>query len=161
MLTVTWSVVLDTGSQLTALDLVTRVARRLDAHMEDVWLRPWGERQEQHEIHFRTSCDAGGDDLRSVLGVVLEAACRLSLTWAVDVSPNVSRSEDPLLQAWTPRDYRKFTVEGLAAASLSVRRMAPHVPARDVSSARQRAIAGGLVVNVVDREPPRDEVRST
>src|SRR5690349_2058120 len=42
MLTVSWSVVLNTGSQLTALDLLTRVARNLNVHMGDVWLRPWG-----------------------------------------------------------------------------------------------------------------------
>lgn len=146
MVTIGWTIVFDTWDQTMALKLLERALRRMRTPVVEAWLRPWGEERRQFAAQL-TSTIACEPVLQGCLVPVLEIARRLAATWTVDF-PGVS--EDALLEAWMPREYRRWAMDGIVAASLVVRREAPR-EAVDWGSIRvkQRNLLG-VMVHIVE-----------
>lgn len=109
---ISWHLVFNTHTESTALKLVGRVRRRLDAAMHNVWLRRWGEDGSLYAATFQTACPPG----ETVVGSAFELARRLATTWTIRLPET---AEEVLLEAWIPRDYRR-SMDGLLEASLTV-----------------------------------------
>jgi hypothetical protein len=156
---VCWSIVLDTPRLHTAFKLLGRVVERLHDRPADVWLAPWGEERTRYETHFWTPLPAQSGDEPALVAGVLQRAGRLCSTWTVELPGADALVElDPIaFQGWTPRDIRKFTLDGVAEATFVVRHRTPvggweGEVGHEIPGVKQRVLPNGLVIRVVEPE---------
>jgi hypothetical protein len=147
-----WTVILNTAKQATALDLLEQVAGRLAVPIREVWLRPWGEERRQFAAQFVCELQPA-ESSAALLGQALDLGCRLSATWTIDTSRSRESADEEMIvaQAWTPYEYQKMKMEGLAAVSLVVREGDADAPVPS-GGVRQRVMAGGVIVKVVESD---------
>lgn len=135
-----WTIILNTPLERTALKLVDRIERRLDVPMGNVWLRPWGEERRTHALTFDTG-NAG--DVTGALAL----AGRLAGAWTILLPGDPRHTGDVLYRAWVPADYRTFVLEGLAEAGFVARpaRSAAH-PSEEHDGVRRERTDRGTTI---------------